>query len=460
MKTLNRPSPGPAGAAAGLKTFVFVLAAVWILAGGAPASAEPPEFVLPLGCEPGKDCWLVNYVDHDPSEKVLDYACGMATYNAPPGNRHKGTDIAIPGWPALSQGVKVMAAAGGVVLGVRDGMADINIREAGGPGSVKGKECGNGVVVEHPDGWTTQYCHMRRGSVAVGKGDRVTAGQVIGMVGHSGLTAFPHLHFQVKKDNKIVDPFVGLNPKTICETGESQLWKKEVLAKLPYRPTAPYIAGFAGNIPKPREARRGRLYAETLPPESKALIFWADIFQVRKGDRLTITVTGPGGGEIVRHSEVLKKNQARRFVYAGKPLKAPQWRPGVYRGEAVVIREKGHRGPERFSIARTLTIPGPAVAMAKPLQTDPKEEAGLEEAGLEEIKEEKTAARVPAPKEGDDATGLTWLVLSIGLAAILIIWNINESVVQRRKNRTIAMLNKQQQAAAAAENNDAASPAG
>ena len=36
-----------------------------------------------------------------------------------------------------------------------------------GPTATAGRNCGNGVTLDHGDGWQTQYCHMRRGSVAV-----------------------------------------------------------------------------------------------------------------------------------------------------------------------------------------------------------------------------------------------------------------------------------------------------
>ena len=34
---------------------------------------------LPIDCEPGKDCWIVRYVDHDPGEGAKDYTCGKMT---------------------------------------------------------------------------------------------------------------------------------------------------------------------------------------------------------------------------------------------------------------------------------------------------------------------------------------------------------------------------------------------
>ena len=106
-------------------------------------------------------------------------------------------------------------------------------------------EAGQPLLIRHPGGWDTQYCHMLKGSIAVRKGDAITAGQPLGLVGLSGATSFPHLHMTVRKGKEIVDPFVGLSRKDECGPGEDPLWKADVLAKLPYKPTALYSAGFA-----------------------------------------------------------------------------------------------------------------------------------------------------------------------------------------------------------------------
>jgi murein DD-endopeptidase MepM/ murein hydrolase activator NlpD len=83
---------------------------------------------------------------------------------------------------------------------------DISVK-AKGKESVQGTECGNAVVIGHEGGLETQYCHMARGSVAVRPGDTVKAGQRIGRIGLSGLTEYPHLHFTVRLNGKVVDPF-------------------------------------------------------------------------------------------------------------------------------------------------------------------------------------------------------------------------------------------------------------
>ena len=162
-----------------------------LAAGALPARAL--ELDLPLACTPGRDCWIAHHVDHEPGPGLRDHACGTLTYDG-----HDGVDFALPDLAAMEAGVPVLAAAAGIVRAVRDGEVDQRVEERGRE-AVAGRECGNGVLLDHGAGWQTQYCHLRRGSVAVAPGDRVTAGTRLGLVGLSGLTSFPHLHFEVRR---------------------------------------------------------------------------------------------------------------------------------------------------------------------------------------------------------------------------------------------------------------------
>ena len=65
-------------------------------------------------------------------------------------------------------------------------------------------EYGNAVVIEHGGGWQTLYSQLLR--IAVSEGDCVAFGAVIGQVGSTGLSAGPHLHFEVVRDGKHLDP--------------------------------------------------------------------------------------------------------------------------------------------------------------------------------------------------------------------------------------------------------------
>ena len=324
------------------RIFLPALAAVlFALSGASPAATaeNTPSFDFPIRCEWEKTCWPVNYVDHDPGPGIRDYACGAATYNAP-GRvmAHKGTDIAIRDLAAMKRGVAVLAAAAGRVAGLRDGVRDVDVSIAG-PRSVAGRECGNGVVIVHNKTWRSQYCHMRQGSVTVEKGQMVAAGQVLGMVGMSGLTQFPHLHFQVFKGKQYVDPFTGPEQKTPCKAGSGSLWKKKVLAMLPYRPTALYTAGFAGEKASSVKARAGAYNGKVLARLDPAIVLWVDIFNARKGDKLTFTITAPGGREVLDNAVRLGRGAARKFRFAGLRRRTGVWPVGLYKGEVRLDRQ-------------------------------------------------------------------------------------------------------------------------
>jgi len=93
-------------------------------------------------------------------------------------------------------GKPVLAVADAVVASVVDGRpeqtpgkypANISLDEADG----------NCVILDIGGGRFAMYAHMQPGSIKVGKGDKVKVGEVIGLVGDSGNSVVPHLHFQV-----------------------------------------------------------------------------------------------------------------------------------------------------------------------------------------------------------------------------------------------------------------------
>jgi hypothetical protein len=59
------------------------------------------------------------------------------------------------------------------------------------------QQCGNHVVIRHDGGEHSFYGHLAHRSLTVAQGDRVAQGQPIGTIGNTGLTACPHLHFQL-----------------------------------------------------------------------------------------------------------------------------------------------------------------------------------------------------------------------------------------------------------------------
>ena len=106
---------------------------------------------------------------------------------------HKG-DYAIDF--KVKEGTKVVAARDGIVVFARDNNTN------GGVGrKYVGK--GNGITVQHKDGTYAHYWHLQHNGALVNVGDIVEEGQVIGLSGHTGFSAFPHLHFEVTRQPRI-----------------------------------------------------------------------------------------------------------------------------------------------------------------------------------------------------------------------------------------------------------------
>ncbi|MBL4693145.1 MAG: M23 family metallopeptidase [Magnetovibrio sp.] len=314
----------------------FVTLVPW-LAFGAEGS-----FVFPIDCTVGKTCWIANYVDLKPGKGVVDYACGTATYDALPGNQHKGTDIALQDMAAVRRGVEVRAVERGIVVGVRDGVPDINIKDRK-TAPASNRACGNGVRLQHLNGLVTQYCHMKKGSISVKSGAQVEQGQRLGLVGLSGLTSFPHLHFQVTKinakgDKTIIDPFAGLDRKTACGVGENPLWTAHALAHAPYQPTAIYNVGFVDKKPDFTAISQGLYKAEVFPTTVPVLVLWAEFFRVEGGDELTFEITTPTGHTLHKQTLPIKSKKSHYVAFSGLRIKSPNLTPGIYEGTVSLRR--------------------------------------------------------------------------------------------------------------------------
>ena len=164
-----------------------------------PVTTSSTLLLWPVTGTEGHD-WVINsYVDTDPTSGIQDYT-GATGINAKTSNGHFGIDIDSPNFRWMDDGVPmVVAAASGVVTGLRDGAPDRNTSCAGLP---------NFVHVRHADGLLALYYHLKSGSVNVTVGQQVSAGDILGVAGSSGCSFAPHLHFELRDAaNNVVDPF-------------------------------------------------------------------------------------------------------------------------------------------------------------------------------------------------------------------------------------------------------------
>jgi len=275
-----------------------------------PVNAQsPPNFAIPIDCTLGENCFILHYVDLDPSSEAVDFNCGRQTYDT-----HNGTDFGVSDLQVMQKGVPVTAAAAGTVLRVRDGMPDKLVEDQTDKAAVEDVECGNGLVIDHGNGWETQYCHLRNGSLKVEPGTKVEQGTVLGMVGASGLASFPHVHLTIRYQNKVVDPFVGVNPSPGCNIQRTPLWEET----LKYNPTGLIRAGFAPKPPEQTELWEGKFTETTIPQNSPAIIFWVQSYGVLQGDVEYYQVIAPSGEVAIKQENILEKPYRSWVSFVGK----------------------------------------------------------------------------------------------------------------------------------------------
>lgn len=163
---------------------------------------------------------------------------------------HKGVDISAP------EGTVVRAAADGIVAYSDNGL----------------RGYGNCVIIVHPNGWVTLYAHNSRTTVQPGW--RVRRGERIALVGSTGISHGPHLHFELRHGGRAVDPLALFDggPLFVRRAAER--------------------AARAGRVPPPREPSAEDLRVPPpLPP-------WDDREVARAPVVLDPDGTGDGEGEL------------------------------------------------------------------------------------------------------------------------------------------------------------------
>lgn len=93
-------------------------------------------------------------------------------------------------------GVNIHSVADGEVVATQDGLPE-EVPGANPPGATLENAGGNYVIVDIGDGHYAFYAHMQPGSLKVKQGDQVKTGDLIGLLGNSGNSSAPHLHFHV-----------------------------------------------------------------------------------------------------------------------------------------------------------------------------------------------------------------------------------------------------------------------
>lgn len=191
--------------------------------------ASHPLFSWPVKMKAGlpyNDVWAIsNYVDQNPAypNEVKDYNCGTKTYDSNAGYNHMGVDIFT--WPFSwkmmdDEEAEIIAAAPGQIISIIRNQYDRSCQ--------LNNNLWNAVYVQHADGSVAIYGHMKKNSPTPKiVGDMVAKGEYLGIIGSSGNSSGPHLHFEVYSEiewqgvgqDVLVDPYAGP-----CNLMNSDTW--------------------------------------------------------------------------------------------------------------------------------------------------------------------------------------------------------------------------------------------
>lgn len=330
----------------------WVAAAPILLAFATHSLAREISLGLPLACEPGRTCFVQHHVDHDAGPDARDYACGSRTYD-----KHNGTDLRVPSkLDAAGPPGVVLAVAPGRVLRARADIADVSVRETG-LGAVAGRECGNGLVIDHGKGWESQYCHLAKGSLRVSPGDPVVSGQPIGQIGMSGASEFPHLHLTIRHQGKVVDPFAASLKAGDCDPLATKgradnLWEPSVRTALAYRAGTILNTGFTAGPVDMAMIENGEVTA--VDRDAPALVAYVRSIGLQAGDVLALTLIGPDGAVLAERREApLVRARAQSLIFAGRRRPADGWAPGAYRATFTIKRGDAIAGQTEIAIEPT-----------------------------------------------------------------------------------------------------------
>ncbi|EQB12596.1 hypothetical protein L284_15185 [Novosphingobium lindaniclasticum LE124] len=149
------------------------------------------------------------------------------------------------GFVRMHAGIDYGARHGSPIYAVADGVVNFSGRHGGH---------GNYVRLSHGGGLDTGYGHMSR--IAVSRGTRVKAGQVIGYVGSTGLSTGPHLHFEAYRGGRTINP-AGLRfiARPQIDGKEKDAYRARLKAMLGVNPGAA-LAAIAVPVESPKDAQR------------------------------------------------------------------------------------------------------------------------------------------------------------------------------------------------------------
>ncbi|PCI01774.1 MAG: hypothetical protein COB76_00550 [Alphaproteobacteria bacterium] len=275
------------------------------------------EFRFPVACQIMGNCWITNHVDlDDRSGRVSDYMCGKkATDN------NKSTHISLSSQKAVLQNMPVLASASG------------KVQVAGNVGGF----CGTRVLIKHAKGWESSYCHLNPRTLTVRAGQAVQQGQIIGSIGTSGQTSWPHLSFATIRNGMVFDPFSGRTAIEGCSAKTQSLWVGGM--NPPYEPAAVASAGFTvGHVPNSSILNGTAQTATAIRTATLQLSLWSLMMNLRVDDEITILIEAPDGKIFKEFKKTITKDSPYFPVNLSVLKKNIRWEAGDYKGTITIER--------------------------------------------------------------------------------------------------------------------------
>ena len=245
-----------------------------------------------------------NFVDLQNGSGILDYNCGQRSYNG-----HNGIDYDLwPFWWTMMDAdqVEVVAAADGIYLEKDDGNFDKNC------------DCNgmwNAVYIQHADGSRAYYGHLKKNSLTTKPlGSSISKGEYLGLVGSSGCSSNPHLHFEIRDDNDVIEPYQGECNETTDQSWwlDQPSYREPGLNVLLTHDDAPVIDGFCP------EGEEPNLQNSFSPGD---ILYTAAYYHDQmQNDATEYSIMDPSGSEVYTWSHSSPNTYTRSYWFWSFPI--------------------------------------------------------------------------------------------------------------------------------------------
>jgi len=252
-----------------------------------------------------------------------------------------------------------IAAADGQIINKNDGSFDRNC--------TFNNDIPNYVAIQHDDGSQAWYLHMKDGELtSKNVGDSVTAGEFLGVIGSSGSSTVPHLHFEVfDSTGALIDPSIGT-----CNTLNSESWWED---QKPYFEPGINAALTHSDFPNFETCPNTEITNESNQFDVDETVFYAIYLKdQRTNTTVQIKMIRPNGQVLFDFPHDLADNvQLSYYIWSFEPDAEGTWTfEATYAGDtASHTFTVGVLGTQENELANTFIYPNPATDVLY-IQTD------------------------------------------------------------------------------------------